>query len=85
MKYDYSMSDGDFYRTYGMSQEQAAASKEQAAASKTSDSWGATEYVVLAGVVVGAIWYFWPSKPAKKYKFKSLYREAPVAAAFKYA
>ena len=77
MKYDYSMSDGDFYRTYGMSQEQAAASK-------TSDSWGATEYVVLAGVV-GAIWYFWPSKPAKKYKFKSVYKEAPVAAAFKYA
>jgi|TARA_B110001454_G_C12714408_1_gene432027 hypothetical protein len=75
MKYDYSMSDGDFYRTYGMSQEQAAASES---------SWGATEYVVLAGVV-GAIWFFWPSKPAKKYKFKSLYKEAPVAAAFKYA
>ncbi len=75
MKYDYSLSDGDFYRTYGMTQEQAAASES---------SWDAGDYL-MAAAVVGGLWYFWPSKPAKKYKFKSLYREAPVAAAFKYA
>ena len=78
MKYDYSMSDGDFYRTYGMSQEQAAASES------SMDSWGATEYVVLAGTAA-LLWDAFTYKKPKKYKFKSLYKEAPVAAAFKYA
>ena len=78
MKYDYSMTDGDFYRTYGVSQEQAAATE-----SAKQDGFRYLAFGLLAVIVVG----YNLTRPVKVKKLldRPGFRESPITAAFKYA
>lgn len=76
MKYDYSMNDGDFYRTYGMSQEQAAATES-----------AKQDIYLLGGLALIGFGYLYFKRPVKVKKLldRPGFRKSPITAAFKYA